>query len=285
LKSTRSRLRRGDCIRVAVGYLSSTLMTTPSLKELLDVATEAAYLGGRRTLAYFNTGIDVETKGDDTPVTRADREAEVVIRETIQRFFPDHAILGEEHGLSSGNPDFTWIVDPIDGTNSFIHGVPLYGAVVGCRVRGEPRVGAIYLPALGDMVAAAEGLGATWNGRRTRVSTVARLDSATLLAGSVTRAIKRSDAFENLERHVKLNRGWGDVFGYMLVATGRAEIMLDPVISVWDIAGIAPIIREAGGFFGNWRGESTIDGPDAVAVNGALQNTVLDVLKNEKRRT
>jgi histidinol-phosphatase len=251
---------------------------------MLDVAIEAAYLGGRRTLAYFNTGVDVETKGDDTPVTRADREAEVVIRETLAKYFPTHAILGEEHGRSAGDPDYTWIVDPIDGTKSFVHGVPLYGVVIGCEVKGEPRVGAIYLPALGDMIAAAEGLGATWNGRRTRVSDVATLDKATLLAGSITRAIKRSDAYENLANQVKLNRGWGDVFGYALVATGRAEIMLDPTISIWDIAGVAPIVREAGGFFGNWKGEATIKGPDSVAVNGALRDVVVRTLQAENRR-
>jgi histidinol phosphatase-like enzyme (inositol monophosphatase family) len=260
-------------------------MPQPSLRELLDVATECAYLAGRRSLAYFNAGVDVEHKGDDTPVTRADREAEHVIREVIHKFFPSHSILGEEHGKTvGGDPDYTWIVDPIDGTKSFIHGVPLYGSVVGCVVRGEPRVGAVYLPPLGDMFAAAEGEGATWNGRRCRVSEVDQLEDATVLAGSITRAIKRSDAYEKLADRARLNRGWGDVFGYMLVASGRAEVMLDPTISIWDIAGVAPIVREAGGFFGNWAGELTIGGPDACAVNGKLRDEVLGVLKNEKRR-
>ena len=260
-------------------------MPTPSLRELLDVATECAYLAGRRSLAYFNAGVDVEHKGDDTPVTIADREAETLIRSTIAKFFPTHAILGEEHGKSiGGDPDYTWIVDPIDGTKSFIHGVPLYGSVVGCVVKGEPRVGAVYLPPLGDMFAAAEGLGATWNGRRCRVSEVDKVEDATILAGSITRAMARSDAYEILSNRCRLNRGWGDVFGYMLVASGRAEVMLDPTISIWDIAGVAPIVREAGGFFGNWAGEATIGGPDACAVNGKLRDEVLGILKNEKRR-
>jgi histidinol-phosphatase len=259
-------------------------MAGPSFQHLLDVATEAAYVGGRRTLAYFNAGVGVESKADATPVTIADREAEVVIRELLAKHFPDHAILGEEHGRSAGNPDYTWIVDPIDGTKSFIHGVPLYGTVVGCVVKGEPRIGAVYLPPLGDMMCAAEGMGATWNGRRARVSDINTLSEATLLAGSITRAIRRSDAYERLAGQVKLNRGWGDVFGYMLVATGRAEIMLDPTISIWDIAGVAPIIREAGGYFGNWKGESTIEGPDAAACNAGIRDVVLDVLKSEKRK-
>ena len=257
----------------------------PSLKDLLNVATDAAYLAGTRTLAYYNAGVGVDYKGDDTPVTRADREAETVIRELLAKRFPTHGILGEEHGRTDGgDPDYTWIVDPIDGTKSFIHGVPLYGTVVGCVVRGQPRVGAVFLPPLGEMFAAAEGLGATWNGRACRVSDVDRIEESTICCGSITRAIKRSDAFETLEKRCRLNRGWGDVFGYMLVASGRAEVMLDPTISIWDICGVAPIVREAGGFFGNWRGEATIDGPDACATNGAIRDEVLGVLKNEKRK-
>lgn len=255
-----------------------------SLKDLLNIAAEAAYAGGTRTLAYFNAGVEVERKGDDTPVTIADREAERVIREVLGRYCPSHAILGEEHGLSEGDADYTWIVDPIDGTKSFIHGVPLYGTVVGCVVKGEPRVGAVYLPPLGDMFLAAEGLGATWNGRACRVSEVSTVEEATVLAGSITRAMARSDAYEKLAGRCRLNRGWGDVFGYMLVASGRAEVMLDPTISIWDIAGVAPIVREAGGWFGNWKGESTIKGPDAAATNGKLRDEVLAVLRDEKRR-
>lgn len=259
-------------------------MPSPSYRELLDVATEAAYIAGRRTLAYFNCGVDVEHKGDDTPVTRADKEAEHVFRDLLAKYFPTHSILGEEHGKTSGDPDYTWIVDPIDGTKSFIHGAPLYGTVVGCLVKNEPTIGAVYLPPLGDMFAAATGLGATWNSRKCQVSNIDKVEEATLLAGSITRAIKRSDAYEKLADRVRLNRGWGDVFGYMLVASGRAEIMLDPTISIWDIAGVAPIVREAGGFFGNWSGEATIGGPDSCAVNGALSKEVLGILKGEKRR-
>lgn len=254
------------------------------LKQLLEVALEAAHVGGRRTLAHFNANVDVEHKPDNTPVTVADRDAETVIRSIIQRYFPTHDILGEEHGRTGGDPDYTWVVDPIDGTKSFIHGVPLYGTVVGCLVKNQPLIGAVSLPPLGELYGAAAGLGATLNGRACRVSSVDQLQDATLLAGSIVRAIKRSDAFEHLEQHVKLTRGWGDVFGYMLVASGRAEIMLDPTISLWDIAGIAPIIREAGGSFTNWAGLNTVNGPDCCATNAHLKQTVLDVLSREKRK-
>ncbi len=268
-----------------VGDWYKPAMPDVNLKALLEVALEAAHVGGRRTLAHFNANVDVEHKPDNTPVTVADRDAETVIRSIIHQYFPTHDILGEEHGRSGGDPDYTWIVDPIDGTKSFIHGVPLYGTVVGCLVKNQPLVGAVSLPPLGELYGAAAGLGATLNGRACRVSSVDRLEDATLLAGSIVRAIKRSDAFENLEHHVKLTRGWGDVFGYMLVASGRAEIMLDPTISLWDIAGVAPIIREAGGSFTNWAGQDTVNGPDACATNAHLKQTVLNVLAHEKRKT
>jgi histidinol phosphatase-like enzyme (inositol monophosphatase family) len=261
-------------------------VSDPSLRQLLDLAADAAYLAGRRTLAYFNAEVAVEHKHDDTPVTKADREAELVIRERIARFFPEHSIIGEEHGHAQGsNPDYRWIIDPIDGTKSFIHGVPLYGVLIGVEVKGRPSVGVIYLPASDEMIAAADGLGCTWNGRVARCSTISKLEEATVLAGSITRAIARSDAYERLASRARLNRGWGDCYGYCLVATGRAEVMLDPAINPWDCAPLPPILREAGGRFATWAGEETIWGPDGFACNNALYGEVAGVLRSEKRRS
>ncbi|HYF65783.1 MAG TPA: inositol monophosphatase family protein [Herpetosiphonaceae bacterium] len=256
----------------------------PSLNELLAVATEAAYLGGRRTLAYFNAGVAVQTKADSTPVTLADQEAEQVIRERIARSFPSHAIIGEEGGETAGDAAYRWIIDPIDGTKTFIHGVPFYGVLVGVEVAGQAAVGAVYLPAFDEMLAAADGLGCRWNGREARVSTVADLAEATLLVTSVTGAMERSDAYERLAARTRLQRTWGDCYGYVLVATGRAEIMLDPAMNPWDCAPLLPILREAGGHFTTWDGEATIWGPDAVGTNAALHGHVLDVLRSEQRR-
>ncbi len=241
-------------------------------------------MAGRRTLAYFNTGVEVETKADDTPVTRADREAEELIRARIGRYFPSHSIMGEEGGESKGDPDFRWVIDPIDGTKSFIHGVPMYGVLIGVEVRGRPSVGAVYLPATDEMVAAADGMGCTWNGRAALVSTVARLTDATLLSSSITSCLGRSDAYEILSGRSRLNRGWGDCYGHVLVATGRAEVMLDPRMNPWDCAPLPPILREAGGHFTTWRGEATIWGPDAVSTNAALHDEVIAILRAERRR-
>jgi histidinol phosphatase-like enzyme (inositol monophosphatase family) len=257
---------------------------TPTLRELLDVAMDAAYLAGRRTLAHFNTGVVPDIKADDTPVTIADREAEQVLRARIARDFPEHAILGEEEGETAGSAPYRWILDPIDGTKSFVAGVPLYGVLVGVEVEGAPKVGVIYLPGVGDMVAAADGLGCTWNGRPCRVSDKRHLYDATVVTSSILRCQARSDAFDRLATRTRLQRTWGDAFGYALVATGRAEVMLDPAISVWDCAPMLPILREAGGFFGDWHGNPTIHGPDAWGVNGHLYEEVLAILRAENRR-
>jgi len=259
-------------------------MPTPSLAELRSVATDAAYAGGRRTLAYFNTKLEIETKADNTPVTRADREAEAVIKSIISSRYPTHAILGEETGITPGDAEFRWIIDPIDGTKTFIHGVPFYGVLVAVEVRGQPQVGAVYLPALDEMLTAATGLGCTWNGRPAHVSTVNKLEDATLLTTNVTRSQARSDAYDRLVAKTKLHRTWGDCYGYLLVATGRAEIMLDAAMNPWDCAPMLPILKEAGGQFTDWTGRETIHGPDAVASNSALNAAVLEILKSEKRR-
>ncbi len=253
--------------------------------ELLAVASEAAYLGGRRTLAYFNAGVAVETKADMTPVTQADREAEAVIRERISRSFPEHTIIGEEGGEQRGSNEYRWIIDPIDGTKTFIHGVPFYGVLIGVEVRGAPAVGVVYLPAFDEMITAAPELGCRWNGRPAHVSDVRELSAATLLTTSVTSCMARSDAYERLVAQTKLQRTWGDCYGYVLVATGRAEIMLDPAMNPWDCAPLLPILREAGGHFTTWEGTPTIWGADAVGTNAALHAQVLEILRAEERRS
>jgi histidinol phosphatase-like enzyme (inositol monophosphatase family) len=260
------------------------MSSEPTLRELLDVAMDAAYLAGKRTLAYFNTGVVPDIKADNTPVTIADREAETILRERILRSFPDHAILGEEQGETAGSAPYRWTVDPIDGTKSFIAGVPLYGVLIGVEVRGEPAVGVIYLPALDDMVAAATGLGCTWNGRPCRVSTVSDLSQAVLVTSSIVSCQNRSDAFDTLTSKTRVQRTWGDAFGYALVATGRAEVMLDPVQNPWDCAPMIPILREAGGMFTDWRGNPTYLNGDGVATNAILHGQVLDILKAETPR-
>ena len=257
-------------------------MADPSLNDLLNVAIDAAYNAGRRTLAYFNTRVAVETKADNTPVTCADREAEEMIRATILKRFPAHAVLGEEGGVHEGSHTrFRWIIDPIDGTKSFVCGVPLYGVLIGIEVDGNAQVGVCYMPALDEMVAAARGLGCTWNGRVARVSTTSNLSDAVVSCTSITTALSRSDAFERITSRAKVTRGWGDCYGHVLAATGRIEVMFDPRMNPWDAAPFAAIYAEAGGHYTNWAGEPTIWGPDGVGTNAALHREVIEVLRGE----
>lgn len=256
-------------------------MAHPSLSDLLDLAAEAAYMAGRRTLCYFNSGVAVEFKRDNTPVTQADREAEQLIRRRISEVYPKHSIIGEEAGETSGDPDYKWIIDPIDGTKTFICGVPMYGVLIGVEVRGQPSVGVIYMPALDEMVCAATGMGCRWNGRPARVSRVSRLEEAVVLTSSVSACVARSDAYEKLAARTRFQRTWGDCYGYVLVATGRAEIMLDSAMKPWDCGPMVPILTEAGGHFTTWKGEPTIWGPDGAGTNAALHEEVLAILKAE----
>lgn len=250
-----------------------------SLTSFLDFAVDAAFQAGRSTLAHFQTGVGVERKADRSLVTIADREAEQILRRLIGARFPSHAILGEEFGGDDRDATHRWVIDPIDGTNSFVHGVPFYGTLVALEVRGEPVVGAAYFPALDDMLAAASGEGCRWNGRVVRVSTVSDLDQACLVCTDMRDVRKRlGPRWDGLVERVGLVRGWGDCYGHALVATGRAEMMVDPRMNPWDCAALVPILQEAGGRFTDWNGVARIDGGDAISSNGVLHAELLEQL-------
>jgi myo-inositol-1(or 4)-monophosphatase len=248
----------------------------------LDFVTELAYRAGRITLGYYQTGLRPDLKPDDTPVTAADRAAEEFIRAEIGRKYPGHAILGEEFGDSAGQGGpFRWIIDPIDGTKSFLRGVPLYGVLIGLEIEGEVRVGAANFPALDEMLSAADGLGCWWNGRRAQVSSVDRLEQAYLCYTNSRNMAKyaRRNAWEALVARAYATRGWSDAYGYLAVATGRAEAMFDPVMHIWDCGPFPPIFREAGGFFGNWQGRPGHEHGEALACNRALLPVLLETIR------
>lgn len=253
-----------------------------NLRPYLDFATDLAYRAGRITLGYFNTGIRPDYKADDTPVTAADRAAEQFIRGEIEKAYPSHAIVGEEYGETAGegNP-FRWIIDPIDGTKSFMRGVPLYGVLIGLEIEGTSRVGACYCPGLDEMLAGADGEGAWWNGRRAHVSQLDSLNRACICYTSVHSFDKnnRGPAWERIQKASYMVRGWSDAYGYMLVATGRAEVMLDPVMSIWDCAPFPPIFREAGGYFGSWDGREGHKHNEAIAVTSTLLPEMLRLIE------
>jgi histidinol-phosphatase len=251
-------------------------MTEP-FKDLLDFAVDAAWQAGKITLEYFQTRIAIDSKADDSPVTVADRRAEERLRELIAARFPDHGILGEEFGEANPGSRARWILDPIDGTASFVRGVPIFGVMVALEIDGDATVGVLNFPALGEMVYAARGEGCYWNGRRARVSEVDDLEDALVLATSVSAmpTYGRGDAYARLEAASRMQRTWGDCYGYALVATGRAEVMLDPVMNIWDTAALLPILEEAGGTLTDWSGVRTHRAPEALATNGRLFERVL----------
>jgi histidinol-phosphatase len=251
------------------------------LQSLLEFTTETAYLAGRLTLGYFQAGVHVDMKSDDTPVTAADRSAEQLIRSRIEAAYPAHAILGEEFGESSSDgATHRWLIDPIDGTKSFVHGVPLYSVLIGLEIEGKVEVGAAYFPALEEMVAAASGLGCWWNGRRAAVSPCSSLETAVVAFTDINNMDKhgKREAFDRICRSTYYRAGWGDAYGHALVATGRVELALDPVMSVWDCGPFPVILSEAGGFFGDWQGNETIYSQEALSTSLALLPEVMKVL-------
>ena len=261
-------------------------MTTDTnlLKRLLDFAVDIAREAGEISSKYYQGSFVAERKADNSFVTIADREAERLLRERITKSFPDDSILGEEEGERAGSSNRRWILDPIDGTFSFVHHVPLYGVLIGLEIDDEPTLGVVNLPALGEIVSAAQGLGCFWNGHVARVSATSALDKALLLSTDfgVCEQYGFGPAATSLQRGVHARRTWGDAYGHVLVATGRADIMLDPVMNVWDCAALLPILDEAGGTFTDWSGRRTIHGGNAISTNGVLFDQVMEVVRKDE---
>ncbi|MDH4121183.1 MAG: histidinol-phosphatase [Deltaproteobacteria bacterium] len=259
------------------------------------LAQRAAVESGKMILRYFGPGTRiadpaVEAKADDTPVTRADREAEDFIRREIMREFPGHQVLGEEAGLGKdagvrppGDTRFQWIVDPIDGTKSFVMGVPLFGTLIALLDEGRPVLGVVHLPALGQLLLGIEGLPTTLNGQEVRVSPADKLEDATLLFTSPSTLFEKGhgEAFHRLRKRVRLVRSWGDCYGHYLVAAGRAEIMMDPILNLWDVAPLKPILEGAGGTLTTVEGEPSGTGTSALSTNTRLHQEVLEILRGE----
>ncbi|MDR1483591.1 MAG: inositol monophosphatase family protein [Planctomycetaceae bacterium] len=256
--------------------------------ERLEFAREIVRLAGDITLKYFYVPAEysVERKSDASPVTVADLAAERFLRDRIKEQFPNDTIQGEEFAEQSGTSGFKWLLDPIDGTKSFIHGVPLYSMLVGIEREGVSVGGVIGLPALGEMIWAGKGTGAWHEAARfkipvqAKVSNCRNISDAVFLTSEVLTydQAERRNAYENLERKVLLTRTWGDAYGYFLVATGRAEIMVDPILSDWDAGPLMIILEEAGGKFTDWNGKRTIYGKEGIGTNGILHENVLQIL-------
>jgi len=263
--------------------------TSPDeIATLLEEARRLARLAGRATLRHFGEVVESIAKDDGSPVTAADREAEEILRAGIRKQHPDHGILGEEFGEVSGAGRVRWILDPIDGTRSFMRGVPLYAILVGIEIEEVPSVGVLHFPALGESVWAGRGLGAFWQPAGTRLEVPASVNGTDTLARACaltsdpgfTRGSRVGGGWDRLSDAVAYTRSWGDAYGHALVATGRAEVMLDPQeLKPWDAAPLLTILEEAGGRFTDLDGERTIHGGSGLSTNGVLHDEVLALLR------
>lgn len=247
---------------------------------LLETVADVAVTAGEVALGYFRRQMVVESKADGSPVTDADREAERAARSRILVDFPDDAIVGEELETHLGTSGRRWLIDPIDGTRSFVRGVPLWGSMVAVEEEGRVIAGAICCAAAGVLVAAADDLGCWLNHARCRVSDVSTISAATILTTDdrFPSNPSRRSHWDKLSLRAAVSRTWGDCYGYTLVASGQAELMVDDRLAPWDAAALMPIMREAGGVFTDFNGHHSLAGRDAVATNLVLAEELRSAL-------
>jgi len=253
----------------------------PAWRTRYEVAINAVRRAGQLARRYFHaTALAVERKIDQTPVTIADREAEAMLRQVLTQAFPEDGFLGEEYGDQTGSSGYRWIVDPIDGTQSFIRHIPLWATLVGLEYRGELIAGVVYAPEMDRLYHALRGEGAYADDRRLQVSQVSSLAQALMCYSSLRWFLDagKEHVFLELVRRTDRQRGYGDFYGFVLVAEGAADIMIDHGLSPWDVAALIPIITEAGGCITDWRGQSPLQSPAVVATNGCLHPEILTLL-------
>lgn len=253
------------------------------MKELYDFALSLADRAGKNTLKYFRQSFEIETKPDSSPVTIADKSTEELLRSEIEKRFPDDGIVGEEFGVKAGKTGRRWIIDPIDGTKSFVRGFPAYGNLIGV-VEGElPIIGVVHCPAMGESVSAYQGGGCFYNGEPCQVSKVDDAAKATALSSDFRDCAERwgAPSLLRLFKETKLQRSWGDCYGYLMVATGRAEIMVDAYLHIWDVAALAPVIQEAGGVCTGIDGTFDVNVDHLVATNGLFHEQALQYFRSE----
>jgi len=253
---------------------------TPAIPDVVAAMIRAAEAAGEVAMKYYRGGFEVTIKPDQTPVTQADREAEQAIKAILRRAYPDHGFLGEEFG-EEGSKERRFIIDPIDGTKNFIRRVPIWAVLLGLEEAGEITAGVMLNPALGEMFWARRGDGAWSAGERLRVSDCERLDEATLLHSDL-HLMREGGFWDPLVRLVdacRRTRGFGDYYGYGLVAGGKAEIYVETDLKPWDAAPVKILVEEAGGRLTDFSGRPTIYGGSVLATNGRLHEQTLALLR------
>ena len=253
----------------------------PDWKARYEVAIDAVRAAGDLAMTYFDKALDIQWKADESPVTIADQNAEKLLRESFLGRFPNDGFLGEEFGDTPGSSGFRWIIDPIDGTRSFVRGIPLWGTLVGLEYKGELIAGIARIPPLGQTYHALRGNGAYRDDRRIHVSQVSDLAKAHLYYSSISWFVKAGceKGFLDLYQKCERQRGFGDCYGFLLVAEGAGELMVDHGVHAWDVAALIPIVEEAGGKMTAWNGIADIQRPDYLASNGILHAEALKFLR------
>jgi len=245
-----------------------------------EVAIDAAQEAGRFALGYFDQGIAIEWKPDQSPVTMADKGAEQLLRKSLLSKFPNDGFLGEESGDTAGSSGYRWIIDPIDGTRSFVRGIPVWATLVGLAYKDELIAGVAYAPAMKQVFRALRGDGAYRDERRIHVSDIDTLDKAHVYYSSISwfKRVGHDQHFLNLVNLTERQRGFGDYYGFLLIAQGSGEIMVEHGVHAWDIAALAPIIEEAGGKMTAWDGKFDLEKPDVIASNTRLHAEALRII-------
>jgi histidinol-phosphatase len=246
------------------------------------LAVDAARKAGDLARAYYETTFSVEHKADTSPVTIADKQAEELIRFMVSQAFPNDGFLGEEYGDQPGTSGYRWIIDPIDGTKSFIRHIPIWATLIGLEYQGEQIGGVAYIPVMGMTYRALRGDGAYMNERKIHVSDTAALADSLLCYSSINWFTKagRERAFLELANRTARQRGFGDFYGFVLVAEGAADVMVEHGVNPWDVAAMKAIVEEAGGRFTDWDDNPTIQRPDVIASNGKVHAETLAILRS-----
>jgi histidinol-phosphatase len=249
-------------------------------KTRYELAIEGAENAGKLAMSHFDCGVTVEWKADESPVTIADRQAEHLLRDVIRKYFPNDGLLGEEHGEEAGSSGYRWIIDPIDGTRSFVRGVPIWGTLIGLEYQGELIAGVARVPPLGVTYRALRGDGAFRDNRRLHVSNIDQLAQAQLFYSGINWFHESGciGSFLEFAGATQRQRGFGDFYGFVLVAQGSGEFMIDHGVHAWDIAALKPIVEEAGGSFSNWDGGFNLHSADVIASNGKLHAAAVQAM-------
>lgn len=247
--------------------------------ELKEFIKHLASLSQKEILKYFRTDVSIDLKSDNSPVTIADKNTEELIRKKIERKYPSHGILGEEFGEINSTAEYKWVIDPIDGTKSFICGSVLFGTQIALLKNSLPILGAINFPALNQFLIG-DNNSAQINDKNVCVRNCSSISEAVLLTGDYLNIKKYQNisAFNYLIKKVKLYRGWGDCYGYYLLASGFADVMIDPIMSLWDSLPLIPIIKGAGGTITDYQGNDAVNGESIVASNAEIHSEVIELL-------